>query len=123
MRKRYTKYHAKKCVYDGITFDSKHECERYKTLKAMQERGEISDLQLQVKVELIPAQREPSTVGKRGGLIQGKCIERAVEYRADFVYTKDGNTVYEDAKGMKTKEYILKRKMLLFLKNIRLLET
>ena len=54
-----SKYKAKKCHYDGITFDSGKEMKRYVQLKLMERAGEISDLKLQVKFELIPTQREP----------------------------------------------------------------
>lgn len=117
------KYHNKKVVIDGEIFDSKKEARRFTELLLMQRAGEISNLQRQVKYLLIPAQREPNTVGKRGGIIKGKLIEREVSYIADFVYIdKAGQTVVEDTKGMKTKEYIIKRKLMLYLHNIRIKE-
>lgn len=117
------KYHNKKVVIDGEIFDSKKEARRFTELLLMQRAGEISNLQRQVKYLLIPAQREPNTVGKRGGIIKGKLIEREVSYIADFVYTdKAGQTVVEDTKGMKTKEYIIKRKLMLYLHDIRIKE-
>ena len=117
------KYHNKKVVIDGEIFDSKKEARRFTELLLMQRAGEISNLQRQVKYLLIPAQREPNTVGKRGGIIKGKLIEREVSYIADFVYTdKEGQTVVEDTKGMKTKEYIIKRKLMLYLHDIRIKE-
>ncbi len=33
-------------------------------------------------------------------------------YRADAVYLEKGETVYEDSKGYRTKEYLLKRAIL-----------
>ena len=33
------------------------------------------------------------------------------KYIADFMYTQNGTHVVEDAKGHRTKEYMLKRKM------------
>ena len=41
-----------------------------------------------------------------------KCIERAVTYIADFTYYEHGKKVVEDVKGMRTKDYIIKRKLL-----------
>lgn len=119
-----SKYGAKKVVVDGITFDSKREFKRWQELSMLQKAGVITDLQRQVKYILIPAQREPDTKGPRGGLIKGKLIEREVSYIADFVYrdARTGEWVVEDVKGMRTKEYILKRKMLLYFKGIRIKE-
>lgn len=117
------KYNAKKTMAFGITFDSKKEAKRYLDLKTMEAAGEIFNLKRQVKFKLLPAQREPDTVGIRGGKIKGKLIEREVAYIADFTYfTKDGFYVVEDTKGVKTPEYILKRKMLLYFFGIRIKE-
>ena len=116
------KYHNTKVVYDGIKFDSKKEARRYEELKTLEHLKIISNLQRQVRFELIPAQREPSTVGAKGGMIKGKLLERKVEYVADFVYEMDGNIVVEDTKGMKTPEYIIKRKLMLWRFDIRIKE-
>ena len=54
---------------------------------------------------------------------KAKIVERKVEYRADFVYfDSEDNLVVEDAKGVRTKEYIIKRKMMLWLYGIRIKE-
>lgn len=91
----------------------------------LQKLGSIKDLKRQVKFELIPTQREPDTIGKRGGIHKGKVIENGVNYIADFVYTdcNSGETVVEDSKGLRTKDYIIKRKLMLFIHGIRILET
>lgn len=117
-----SKYGAKKVEYNGMVFDSKRECRRYKELQILQQIGAISELRTQVKFVLIPAQREADTVGKRGGIIKGNLIEREVSYIADFVYVENDKTVVEDAKGMRTPEYILKRKMMLYFYGIRIKE-
>lgn len=121
---RKSKYGAEKVTIDGITFDSKKEANRYRELKILEKIGEITNLQMQVKYVLIPAQREPDTVGKRGGIIKGKLIEREVSYIADFVYRdiKTGEWVIEDTKGMRTHEYIIKRKLMLYRHGIRIKE-
>lgn len=104
----------------GKTFDSKWEADRYLQLLYLEQQGVIRDLRTQKRFELIPAVREPDTVGKRGGIKQGKVIERAVYYVADFVYLKDGQTVVEDAKGYRDtssamyKVFIIKRKLMLW---------
>lgn len=116
------KYGNKKTVVDGITFDSQKEAKRYKELSLMERAGMISDLQRQVKYVLIPPQREPDTIGKKGGIHKGKLIEREVSYVADFVYQENGQTVVEDTKGFRTKDYLLKRKMMLFFHGIKIRE-
>lgn len=105
------KYGNRKVIRDGIEFDSVKECQRYCELKLMQRAGLITDLQMQVSFELIPSQR-----------IAGKVVERACSYIADFVYQQDGQTVVEDTKGFKTPEYIIKRKLLLWVHGIRIRE-
>lgn len=116
------KYNAKKVTVDGITFDSKAEYKRYNFLKTMEKAEFISDLRRQVPYTLVPAQREPDKVGKKGAIIKGNLIERPVTYKADFVYIQNGKTVVEDVKGSKTKDYIIKRKLMLYVHGIRISE-
>lgn len=106
-----SKYGAKKVTTDGITFDSKKEANRYTELALLQKGGKISNLQMQVKYELIPSQR-----------IDGKVVERACHYIADFVYQEGDKTIVEDTKGFKTPEYIIKRKLMLWVHGIRIKE-
>lgn len=123
--KRYGgKYNAKKVQYDGITFDSKKEYRRYLELSAMEKAGIIKNLERQVKYILIPAQREPDTIGSRGGIKKGKLIERECAYYADFVYivAETGEKVVEDVKGMRTPEYKIKRKLMFFVHHIKIKE-
>lgn len=118
-----TKYYNRKVrTYDGLIHDSKREARRWNELLLLQRAGQIKDLQRQVKFVLIPAQREPKIIGKRGGIKQGKIIERECSYIADFVYYENGLMVVEDTKGVRTKDYIIKRKLLLYLHNIRIKE-
>lgn len=120
--KTETKYHSKKITLDGQEFDSKKEAKRWAELWYLQRAGQISGLERQVKFVLIPAQREPDRIGVRGGTIRGKVLEREVAYYADFVYRENGETVVEDAKGMRTKDYIIKRKLMLWVHGIRVRE-
>lgn len=92
------KYRNKKTILDGIKFDSKHEAERYTHLLLMQRAGLITGLQLQVPFVLIPK----SAKG------------RAVKYIADFVYfdCESKRNVIEDAKGMRTDVYKIKKRMM-----------
>lgn len=102
-----SKYRNEKVEYDGVVFDSKREKDRYKTLKILENRGIISNLRRQVKYTLLES-------------IKG--VQREVSYRADFVYMKNGEEVVEDVKGMRTKEYILKKKMMRALLGIEIHE-
>ena len=121
--RNYPKYHSKKVQLDGMTFDSKREAERYIYLKLLQKAGEISDLRCQVEYELIPNQYGADVITPTGKKKRGKLLERAVKYKADFTYIEDGELIVEDVKGFKTKDYILKRKMMLFFHGIRIKET
>ena len=125
---KYNKYHNQKTrTSDGVEHDSRKEARRWMELQLLQKAGLISDLNRQVRFELIPTQREPDTIGKLGGVRKGKCIEQSVVYVADFVYSdlKKGEIVVEDVKSEATRKkesYIIKRKLLLYLKGIRIYE-
>ena len=97
--KKKRKYNNKKVEVDGIKFDSIGESERYKELKILFRAGIIKELSLQPKFELIPKQKD----------------ERAVTYTADFQYKENGEWVVEDFKGMKTRDYIIRRKLFKYL--------
>ena len=119
-----SKYHAKKVSIEGEVFDSKKEARRWMELQMLQKSGRISNLQRQKKFVLVPAQYEPDTTGPRGGKIKGKLLEREVAYYADFVYYDEDEKdfVIEDAKGVRTPEYIIKRKLLLWLRGYQIRE-
>lgn len=107
-----TKYHSRKVTVNGIVFASHREARRYQELQMLLRAGEISQLQMQKKYTLIPAQKKPS-----GG------TERAVTYTADFVYKdRDGNEIVEDSKGVRTQQYIIRRKLLLYVHGIEIRE-
>ena len=119
---RTNKYRNRQVIVDGIVFDSIKEAKRYQELRLLERAGAISGLRRQVKYILIPAQREPDTIGKRGGVKKGKLLEKECAYLADFVYEENGVTVVEDTKGVRTKDYIIKRKLLLLNYGIRIRE-
>ena len=116
------KYKNKTMCVNGIEFQSRKEGRRYVILLDMLSKGLISDLRLQVKYVLIPTQREPDKVGVKGGKKKGKLIEKECAYYADFVYfdKRTGETVVEDVKGVRTPEYKLKRKLMLYVHGIRI---
>lgn len=101
-------YGAERVEIMGIKFDSKAEGKRYLQLKAMEQAGEISGLETQVCIALLPAQQ-----------VRGR-KERPVNYFADFQYVRQGVLITEDVKSAptKTKEFILKRKMAMFFHGI-----
>lgn len=113
------KYHSKKTrLSDGTVFDSRKEARRWQQLRLLESRGEIQDLKRQVEYELIPNQYEiverySDKTGKRLK-DEKRLAERRVCYVADFVYTKDGEIVVEDTKSpvTRTKDYIIKRKLM-----------
>jgi hypothetical protein len=109
-RKR-SKYGNRPVVVDGITFASVREGARYAALAAMRTAGEITDLQIQVPFEVVPA----AIVGGRK--------RPARKYIADFVY-KDasGALVVEDVKGMRTAMYSIKRQLMKALHGIEIVE-
>lgn len=125
--KRYAgnKYGSRKVEVNGIVFDSKREAARYQELLLLEKAGDIKDIRRQVKYVLIPAQYEhPESTTKKG---RGRCIERECVYIADFVYKTilpDGDTltIVEDTKGFRTKDYIIKRKLMLSVYGIRIRE-
>ena len=122
-----TKYHSRKVTVDGIEFDSRKEYRRFCELSLLARAGEVTDLQRQVKFVLVTAQYEeyerysPKT-GKR--LKNGRrVVEKECSYIADFVYKNQaGETVVEDTKGFRTTDYIIKRKLMLWVHGIRIRE-
>lgn len=117
-----SKYRSKKITRDGMTFDSKREYQRWCELRLLERAGKINNLQRQVKFELLPSQR-----------VDGKVVERACHYVADFAYYLAPQNeadkfldlwsyVVEDTKGFKTKDYIIKRKLMLWVHGIRIKE-
>ena len=125
------------CVtVDGIPFQSLREADRYMELKLLLRAGRISNLEMQKKYELIPAQYETVETGeyykigdKKGQPKTKKvCVEQACSYYADFVYEEDGKLVVEDTKGFRDPssspyaKFVIKRKLMLWLHGIRVRE-
>lgn len=103
-QKKPNKFRNKK-TEDG--FDSKKERARFYSLKALEKAGEITGLEVQKRYRLVPPQDG----------------ERPVDYVADFVYRdKFGALFVEDVKGFKTPDYIIKRKLMLWVHKIKIIE-
>ena len=103
--KKSSKFGAKKTMVDGITFDSKWESERYGQLKAMERGGIVTDLELQVKYDIVINDI------------------KICKYIADFVYKEESSDgkireIVEDAKGFETPEFKLKKKLMKAVHNI-----
>ena len=87
---------------DGRTFDSKKEMHRYEQLKELRTTGHVLWFALQ-PLFLLP-----------GG----------VTYKADFcIAWKDGTTIIEDTKGMRTDLYIAKKKIVEAIHGVKIVET
>ena len=125
-----SKYHAKKVTCNGIVFDSGKEANRYANLLMLERAGAISELKLQKRYELIPAQYETyERYGKNGKRLKDgrRCVEKSVVFVADFAYIDiDGNRVVEDVKGYKNSTaydvFVIKRKLMLLVHGIRVRE-
>lgn len=96
------KFHAQKTTVNGVVYDSKKEAKRAVELQYLEKIGQIQDLRQQVEFVL------------QDGFVnnEGKKI-RAIVYVGDFCYTQDGVKIIEDAKGFRTKEYSIKKKLLM----------
>ena len=135
-KRNYRKLNNQSITIDGIEFQSKKEGRRYSELKLLQRAGQISDLELQKKYELIPAQYETIETGEyyKVGAKKGQpktkevCIEQSLVYIADFVYKENGQTVVEDVKGFRDTssatyaKFVIKRKLMLWKYGIRVKE-
>lgn len=137
VRENKNKLHAER-TEDG--YASKREAKRAAELRLMEQAGKIQNLREQVRYVLVPAIYETESgklvkdwaekpkkelEGQYGKL---KILERSLVYVSDFVYEQDGETVVEDAKGMKKSNaaiyriFVAKRKLLLHEYGIRVRE-
>ena len=83
----------------GITFDSKWESERYLYLKSLEKAGRVKDLELQPRYNIMVND------------------QKICAYVADFKYNKENadgiwKHIVEDAKGVETPEFKLKKKLM-----------
>lgn len=97
----------------GIRFEDRRAAERYQELKIEEAKGKIQVLKTRVKFPLIPDQKDE----------QGKIVERRIDYLADFTYfTKRGEFVVEDTRGIRTPEDRLKKALMYYMHKIRITE-
>jgi hypothetical protein len=98
-----SKYGAKPAEQDGLTFDSFAELRRYQELLLLLAAGEITDLRVHPRYTLLEAFTDAR--GRK---------HRALAYEGDFEYfeVSSGLTVIEDVKGMETREFRIKEKLL-----------
>lgn len=97
---RPSKYGSRKIEVDGHVFDSKREAAYYQELKLRKRVGEIKDFKLQPEFLLL-----------EGFTKNGKRY-RPIKYIADFkVIYPDGRVEIVDVKGVRTKEFQIKRKL------------
>lgn len=110
--KQKRKFHNEPTECNGMRFDSKAEAQRWHYLTMLQKAGEITELKHHVSFDLLPAQ-----------LVDGR-EENPVRYEADFTYLKGGKLIVEDVKSgpTKTREFILKRKLMLQVHGIAVIE-
>ena len=98
------KYNARKTTVCGHTFDSKREGDVYLELLAKQQSGEIVRIAFQPQYTLLEAFTDNE--GKK---------QRAITYTADFFVTyADGHSEVIEVKGMRTRDYLLRKKLFLY---------
>ena len=102
-KKNRSKYGNVQLTFHGEKFDSIAEQQYYMLLRQMEKNGEITDLHRQTGFCLIPAQKDEN----------GKVIERACYYYADFTYKQGEKLHVIDVKGVRTDVYKIKRKLML----------
>ncbi len=79
------KYHAKRALWNGRWYDSTAERDYALELDALARAGEISELQMQPRVEL----------------------DRGIFYKPDFCFQEHGRYVWVDVKGVETERFRL----------------
>lgn len=113
MIRRRSKYRNKKTVVGGQKFDSKKEAREYGRLKLLESRGDITALKCQVKFDF-PI---------NGKLVRFVDSNRVMHYVADFEYfDMYGNRKVVDVKGFKTRDYLIKKALMMAVHGILIQE-
>lgn len=101
--RKKNKYNARKTVMCGHTFDSKREAEIYLDLLSRKQHGEIIRIGLQPSYTLLEGFTDNQ--GNR---------QKAITYTADFFVTyADGHSEVIEVKGVRTRDYVLRKKLFL----------
>ena len=103
-----SKYRSKRVEYQGEVFDSKFELAYFVYLQELVKQGKISNLQRQVKYELLPRQTDENN----------KFKFHPVVYKSDFEYD-DVQGVHHtvDSKGFRTADFRIKQKLFYYRTN------
>ena len=99
-QRKVHKYNATKKTVDGVTFDSAGEARAGSLLMLWEKAGAIQSLERQPRYTLMDGYVDAT----------GRKI-RDMVYVPDFRFTRNGQTVVVDFKGMKTEAYKLKAKL------------
>ena len=103
-RRKPNKYHARKTTVCGRTFDSKREADYYLELLACKQAGEIVRIRFQPQYTLLAGFKD--NTGKN---------QKPITYTADFLVTyADGHSEVIEVKGMRTRDYLLRKKLFLY---------
>jgi hypothetical protein len=96
LTERPSKYRNKKTTVDGIKFDSKREAQFYSSLKQLERAGQVSQIELQKRYPLS---------------VNGHAV---CSYLADFAFHDaiQGRYRVVDIKGVLTKDFSIKRKLM-----------
>lgn len=106
-----TKYGAVRTEVDGISFHSAKEAKRYGELKLLEKAGEIKDLELQPRFELLASSPEYQQISVGEYIADFRYRERMVWLAGTEHETVSWKEVIEDVKGMRTPVYRLKKKI------------
>ena len=103
-RKKPNKYNARKTTVCGRTFDSKREAEIYLDLLSRKQHGEIVRIGFQPQYTLLEGFKD--NTGKK---------QKPITYTADFFVTyADGHSEVIEVKGVRTRDYLLRKKLFLY---------
>lgn len=120
------KYGAKRCEIDGYRFDSLAEGRRYEELRLLLLGGQIRSLVVHPRFALYApvfgsdyqapdADEAPLNLKLCEGEYGPRCWARRIGYyTADFAYEQapKWQAVIEDVKGVRTRDYILRKKLI-----------
>lgn len=98
------KYNARKTTVCGHTFDSRREAEVYLELLAQKQAGKIVRIGFQPSYTLLAGFKD--NTGKN---------QKPITYTADFFVTfADGHSEVIEVKGVRTRDYLLRKKLFLY---------